>query len=76
MAYGGSGAVEWNVNLNGNVKFRAYKSMQGNYWQPFSCSGIVSATAGQYINIQNNGAGATSEGHGGTYSGFSVHLLG
>ena len=76
MAYGGSGAVEWSVNLDGTIKFRAYRSMQGNYWQPLSCSGIISATAGQYINIQNNGAGATHEGHGGEYSGFSIHLLG
>jgi len=76
MAEGGSGAVEWGVYLNGTIKFRSYVSMQGNYWHPFSCSGIVSATAGQYINIQNNGAGANWEGHGGEYSGFSIHLIG
>ena len=76
MAYGGSSAVEWIVELNDTTKFRAYVTMQGNYWHPFSCSGIISATAGQYINIKNNGAGATHEGHGGTYSGFTKYLIG
>ena len=76
MSYGGSGAVEWVVKLNGVVKMRAYHSADGNRWANMSCSGIVSATAGQYINIENNGNGATSEGHGGEYSGFSIHLLG
>ena len=76
MAYGGSGAVEWSVKLNQVGKFRSYTQTDGDKWVPYSCSGIVSATAGQYLTIVNSGAGGTSEGHGGTYSGFSIHLIG
>ena len=50
MALGGSGAVEWVITLNSTIKFRAYVTSTGNHWQPYSCSGILSATAGQYIN--------------------------
>lgn len=76
MALGGSGAVEWIITLNDTTKFRAYVTMTGSTWHPYSCSGIISATAGQYINIKNNGSGATYEGHGGTYSGFSIYKIG
>ena len=76
MAYGDTGVVEWSIKLNGTIKYRAYHGMDGNRWVNFSCSGIITATAGQYLNCEVTGAGATYEGHGGTYSGFSVHLLG
>ena len=76
MAYGGSGAVAWVIRLNGTGKFRTYIIMNGNYWHSYSCSGIVAATAGQYINVETEEVGATSDGHGGTYSGFSIYKIG
>ena len=77
MAYGGSSVVsEWAIRLNDTNKFRGYVTTNGNYWKHLSCGGIITATAGQYVNVQCTGSGATYESHGGTYSGFSMHLLG
>ena len=80
MIYGvasGTGVVEWNIKKNGSDNvLRAYQAANGSYWSNMGCSGIVSLSASDYITIECGAASASYDGHGGNYSGFSMHLVG
>tara|TARA_R100001510_G_scaffold42789_1_gene39215 strand:- start:912 stop:1235 length:324 start_codon:yes stop_codon:yes gene_type:complete len=80
MIYGvasGTGVVEWNIKKNGSENvLRAYQAANGSYWSNMGCSGIVSLSASDYITIECGAASASYDGHGGNYSGFSMHLVG
>ena len=73
----GTGVVEWNIKKNGSdILLRAYQAADSSYWSNMGCSGIVSLSASDYITIECGAASASYDGHGGNYSGFSMHLLG
>jgi len=73
----GTGVVEWNIKKNGSeILLRAYQNANGSYWSNMGCSGIVSLSANDYITIECGAASASYDGHGGHYSGFSMHLVG